>query len=72
MLHRCVVYLHSHPLRSSNYVDQATALDQNLTYAHGDTLIMRADNWSHLDPSGPGRNSVRIRSNKTYTTHVVV
>ncbi|KAF7794195.1 hypothetical protein EIP86_005327 [Pleurotus ostreatoroseus] len=33
---------------------------------------MRADNWSHLDPNGPGRNSVRIRSNKTYTTHVVV
>ena len=55
-----------------NYVDQATALAQNLTYANGDTLILRADYWTTLDPNGPGRNSVRIQSNKQYTTHVIV
>ncbi|KAJ3553250.1 hypothetical protein NM688_g3716 [Phlebia brevispora] len=55
-----------------NYVDQATALSLNLTYASGDTLIMRADDTTVLSPSGPGRNSVRIQSNKAYTTHVAV
>ena len=33
---------------------------------------MRADDTTYLDPSGPGRNSVRIRSNNQYTTHVAV
>ncbi|KAJ3477504.1 hypothetical protein NLI96_g10422 [Meripilus lineatus] len=55
-----------------NYVDQATALAQNLTFASGNTLIMRADSRTTLSASGPGRNSVRIRSVKTYTTHAVV
>ena len=56
----------------SNYVDQATALAQNLTYASGNTLVLRADHWTTLDPNGAGRNSVRIRSVKTYTEHVAV
>jgi len=55
-----------------NYVDQATAVRLNLTYAQGNTLVLRADSTSTLNPSGPGRNSVRIRSQKTYTTHVAV
>ncbi|EKM60723.1 glycoside hydrolase family 16 protein [Phanerochaete carnosa HHB-10118-sp] len=55
-----------------NYVDQATALARNLTYANGDTFILRADDTTTLSASSPGRNSVRIRSVKTYTTHVVV
>ncbi|KAI0799792.1 putative laminarinase [Irpex lacteus] len=55
-----------------NYVDQATAVAQNLTYAHGNTFIIRADHTTKLSASGPGRNSVRIRSQKTYTTHVAV
>ncbi|PSR71763.1 hypothetical protein PHLCEN_2v12367 [Hermanssonia centrifuga] len=55
-----------------NYVDQATALSLNLTYASGDTLILRSDDTTVLSPSGPGRNSVRILSTKTYTTHVAV
>lgn len=55
-----------------NYVDQATALAQNLTFASGNTLILRADSKTTLSSSGPGRNSVRIRSVKTYTTHVSV
>ena len=33
---------------------------------------MRADSWTTLAPGGPGRNAVRIQSNKQYTTHVAV
>ncbi|KDQ51417.1 glycoside hydrolase family 16 protein [Jaapia argillacea MUCL 33604] len=55
-----------------NYVNQTTALAQNLTYVSSDTIIMRADDTTVLSASGPGRNSVRIQSVKTYTTHVAV
>lgn len=55
-----------------NYVDQATALGQNLTYASGDTLILRADDTTVLSASGPGRSSVRLMSNKVYSNHVTV
>lgn len=55
------------------YVDRTTAVAQNLTFAKDNTFILRADGKQVLlDPSGPGRNSVRIRSRKTFTTHVVV
>ncbi|EJD00854.1 nucleophile-disabled Lam16a mutant holds Laminariheptaose in A cyclical conformation [Fomitiporia mediterranea MF3/22] len=54
------------------YVDRHTALAENLTFARGDTFIMRADDKEVLSPTGPGRKSVRIRSRKTFTTHVVV
>ena len=53
-------------------MDQGTSRDLNLTYASSDTFIMRADYKNHLDPSGPGRNSVRIKSQKTFTKHVAV
>ncbi|TCD67725.1 hypothetical protein EIP91_012025 [Steccherinum ochraceum] len=55
-----------------NYVDQSTALAQNLTYASGDHFIIRADHTTTLSASGPGRNSVRLQSNKQYTNHVAV
>ena len=55
-----------------NYVDEATARAKNLTYANGNTLILRTDFQTVLQSSGPGRDSVRIRSKKTYTTHVAV
>jgi hypothetical protein len=55
-----------------NYVDQATAQLRNLTFASSDTFILRADHTTTLNASGPGRDSVRIRSNKAYTTHVAV
>nr|AHI42991.1 endo 1,3-beta glucanase [Phanerodontia chrysosporium] len=55
-----------------NYVNQATAVAKNLTFASGNTLILRADDTTVLSPSGPGRNSVRIRSVKAYTTHVAI
>ncbi|KAF8059824.1 glycoside hydrolase family 16 protein [Lyophyllum atratum] len=55
-----------------NYVDRTTAQNQNLTYAAGDTFILRTDFKKTLNPAGPGRDSVRIRSKKVYTTHVAV
>ncbi|KAJ7509605.1 glycoside hydrolase family 16 protein [Mycena galericulata] len=56
-----------------NYVDEATAQSLNLTYATGDTFILRADSTTVIaDSSATGRNSVRIRSNNAYTTHVAV
>lgn len=54
------------------YVDKPTSIHQNLTYATSDTFILRTDFKTVLDPNGPGRNSVRIRSKKTYTSHVAV
>ncbi|GJJ06564.1 hypothetical protein Clacol_000757 [Clathrus columnatus] len=55
-----------------NYLSQADALAKNITYANGNTFIMRADDTTVLSASGPGRNAVRIQSNAQYTTHVVV
>jgi hypothetical protein len=53
-------------------VDAGTAAGQNLTFASGDHFILRADSHTVLNPSGPGRNSVRLVSNKQYTTSVMV
>ncbi|KAF8679935.1 glycoside hydrolase family 16 protein [Rhizoctonia solani] len=55
-----------------NYVDQSTAVSRNLTFASGNTFIMRADSTTTLNPSGPGRNSVRIQSRKQWSTHVEI
>ncbi|EJD40541.1 glycoside hydrolase family 16 protein [Auricularia subglabra TFB-10046 SS5] len=55
-----------------NYVDHDTALSQNLTSTTSDSFVMRADSWSVLDPNGPGRNSVRIQSKRSFTTHAAV
>ncbi|KAH9938887.1 endo-beta-glucanase [Epithele typhae] len=55
-----------------NYVDRATAVSQNLTYGSGDTFILRADSTTTLAASDPGRNSVRLQSNKLYNTHVTM
>ncbi|KAK7047373.1 hypothetical protein VNI00_006604 [Paramarasmius palmivorus] len=55
-----------------NYVDAATARSQNLTYASGDTFILRSDSSTVLSPSGPGRNSVRLQSNKQFGTSVMI
>ena len=57
---------------SRNYVDQATALAQNLSFASDTSFIMRADSFTVLDPNGPGRSAVRIKSNNAYSTHVTV
>lgn len=55
-----------------NYVDGATARRLGLTVATANSFILRADDTTVLSPTGPGRNSVRIRSNNEYTTHVAV
>ncbi|KAK7024843.1 glycoside hydrolase family 16 protein [Favolaschia claudopus] len=56
-----------------NYVDKATAMSQNLTFASGNKFVLRADSTTVIDDSSPtGRNSVRIRTNNAYTTHVAV
>jgi len=55
-----------------NYVNAATAAAQNLTFTSSNTFIMRADHTTVLSASGPGRNSVRMQSNKQYTTSVMV
>ncbi|KAL5510983.1 hypothetical protein ACEPAG_3702 [Sanghuangporus baumii] len=55
-----------------NYVNQATALAQNLTFATDSTFVIRGDHNTVLSASGPGRNSVRLQSNKQWTTHVAV
>lgn len=53
-------------------MNEDTALAQNLTFASDDHLIIRADHSTILQADGPGRNSVRLMSNKQYTTHVSV
>ncbi|KAJ6481084.1 glycoside hydrolase family 16 protein [Mycena sanguinolenta] len=56
-----------------NYVNEATAKSQNLTFASDNTFILRADSKTVIsDSSATGRNSVRIRTNNAYTTHVAV
>ncbi|CAE6444172.1 unnamed protein product, partial [Rhizoctonia solani] len=55
-----------------NYVDQATAQRLNLTYASGNSFVLRSDYTTTLSASGPGRNSVRIQSNKQWSTHVEI
>ncbi|KAF5344996.1 hypothetical protein D9756_011303 [Leucocoprinus leucothites] len=61
------------PTMDDNYVDQSTAVSQGLVnQASSTSFIVRADDRTVLNPNGAGRNSVRIRSKKTYTTHVAV
>ncbi|KIM72353.1 glycoside hydrolase family 16 protein [Piloderma croceum F 1598] len=55
-----------------NYVDEATAVNTGLVSTTSTTFTMGADDTTVLDPNGPGRNSVRIKSTKSYTTHVAV
>ncbi|KAI0329692.1 hypothetical protein GY45DRAFT_1346372 [Cubamyces sp. BRFM 1775] len=55
-----------------NYLSQADAMNQNLTYASVDKFIMRADSQNVVSPTARGRNSVRITSLKAYDEAVVV
>ena len=55
-----------------NYVDQKTSKSANLTFASSDSFVLRADHTTVLKPSGPGRDSVRIRTVKTYKRHLAV
>ena len=53
-------------------MSQTTALAQNLTFSSGDHFVIRADHTTKLSAGGPGRNSVRLQSNKQYSTPVTV
>ena len=55
-----------------NYVDKETSKSAGLTSATSDSFILRADHTAVLGPSGPGRDSVRIRSLKRYAQHIAV
>ncbi|KAH9920472.1 putative beta-glucanase from glycoside hydrolase family GH16 [Fomitopsis serialis] len=55
-----------------HYVNQSTALANNLTFTSDDTFIMRADYTTNLTASGSGRMSNRIKSYAQYRTHVAV
>jgi hypothetical protein len=57
---------------SRNYVDKATALANNYTYASSDAFILRADYKKTLNSSTPGRDSVRLLSNRQYSQHVAM
>ncbi|KIJ12504.1 glycoside hydrolase family 16 protein [Paxillus involutus ATCC 200175] len=55
-----------------NYVDQETAVSLGLTFVIANTFFLCTNNTTVLSASSLGCNSVRIRSNNQYTTHVAV
>ncbi|KAH7104331.1 glycoside hydrolase family 16 protein [Auriculariales sp. MPI-PUGE-AT-0066] len=55
-----------------NYVNEATARSQNLTFASSDSFVLRTDYKTVLTASGAGRNSVRLKSKKLWNSHVTV
>ncbi|TEB24543.1 laminarinase [Coprinellus micaceus] len=55
-----------------NYVNRETAERFNLTFGGGETFILRSDHDTPLDPAGPGRSSVRLKSVMQYVNHVAV
>jgi hypothetical protein len=59
-------------LSTRNYVNESTAKSKGLVRTTGNSITLRADDTTRLSAKGPGRDSVRVRSNKSYTTHVAV
>lgn len=54
------------------YVDQNTAIANNLTFTSSNSFVLRADHTNVVPSSGVGRESVRLISNAQYTTHAAV
>lgn len=55
------------------YVDQKTANNDGLAYVDGDGIAhMGVDSTTVLDPSGAGRESVRITTKKNYTHGLII
>ena len=54
-----------------NYVTLSEARSKNLTHADDNSFVIRGDATRKLS-GGKGRDSVRIQSKKTYTTHVQI
>lgn len=55
-----------------NFVDQATALKNNLTFVSDSKLVMRADDMNKVAKSARGRDSVRIHSKAAYDDVLLV
>ena len=55
-----------------NYVNESTAMSKGLVAYTSNSFTLRADHTTQLPGNGPGRDSVRVRSKKTYTTHVAM
>lgn len=55
-----------------DYVDKATAIAHNLTFATDDAFVLKSDDKEVLNPYGPGRKSVRLRSVETHTNMLLV
>ncbi|KAF9479575.1 glycoside hydrolase family 16 protein [Pholiota conissans] len=55
-----------------NYLSRSDALSKNLVKTSRNSFIMRADYTTILSPDGPGRDSVRIISKKTYNATVMI
>ncbi|EIW80134.1 glycoside hydrolase family 16 protein [Coniophora puteana RWD-64-598 SS2] len=55
-----------------NYVDLGQAWNDGLITVNGGSLTLRADSWTKLGASGPGRNTFRLMSNTQYNNHVAV
>jgi hypothetical protein len=55
-----------------NYLDERTSIKDGLAFATLNSFVMRVDDQTVLDPKGPGRNSIRIRSKKTWQHGVSV
>ncbi|KAI0279493.1 hypothetical protein BGY98DRAFT_1176009 [Russula aff. rugulosa BPL654] len=55
-----------------NYVSQTEAIAKNLSYVENNAFVMRADNWSIVEPSARGRDSVRISTQNAYGESIFV
>ena len=55
-----------------DYVDQCTAISNNLTFASEDLFVFRADYQNKVASSDTGRKSVRLISSQTFQHHVVM
>ncbi|EJF65494.1 concanavalin A-like lectin/glucanase domain-containing protein [Dichomitus squalens] len=56
-----------------DYVDQATALQRNLSFASDSKFVMRADSINVVPASAPrGRSSVRIQSVEAFSEAVII
>ncbi|KAG8835534.1 hypothetical protein FRC17_002763 [Serendipita sp. 399] len=55
-----------------NYLSQADSLARGLTVTSANSLLLKADSTTTLDPNGPGRASNRIMSKKVYNHNTVL
>jgi len=54
------------------YLNKDAAVREGLVQNRNGQLYVGVDSWSHLDPNGPGRKSVRMRSNKSYNSGTLI